>query len=154
MALANESKTESRLTDGFMVAHTPVLHRGDKVNSTILITAGLIERVTLRTLTGIEDYPSYESANSALANWVGRFATDELLDNEFRASGWDAKRYDSIADLDKLDPRRQLPFLIRGQEELGRLVICSEINDPEMFEVETEFTPRAIDFLEEIGVLG
>lgn len=137
-----------------VVVHTPVLHEGRSVFSHFLVSDGLISRVTDEALTGLEGDEPSDSPGSTLADWLGRFATDELSKFGLGDRNWSSNHQAVVTGIDKLASDRPLPFLLPGASKLGNLVIISSAIAPETIRIERSFTPRAIAFLVEHGIVA
>jgi len=134
-----------------LVVHTPVFHQGEIVSAHILLTAQLIDRITDKALSGIDGYVGNDTKAGAAEAWLGRFATDELYDHGLEVGGWTANFNMNIVGADVIDPDRTLPFL--AQLGMGSFALSTIEVNPDIIEVETEFTPRAVAFMLEQAII-
>ncbi len=135
-----------------LVLQTPILHEANIARAHILLTPHFIDRIMDHTLTEeIDRYEPSDTKADAAEAWLGRFATDELWDAGYGAPGWAALFNRKVTSLDSVGPDRTLPFLVPVDRQSGFIVSTLETN-PDIVEMEREFTPRALTFLIEKGL--
>ncbi len=152
MSASREPLDEAAGIGNRLVVNTPVFHQGEIVPSHILLTAQMIDHITDKALAGIDDYVGNDTKAAAAEAWLGRFATDELYEHGFEVGGWTANFNMKISNSDAIDPARSLPFL--AQIDMNSFELSTVEASPEIVEVENDFTPRAVVFMLEKGIIS
>ena len=152
MVSFNESEGDLTVVNNKMVVHTPVLFEHEAVDADILILPSLIDRVTDKVFSEVDGYIPSDTKASAIESWLGRFATDELDENGIFVGGWRTNLNMAVRGSERIDPSRTLPFLVRSDD--GSLEVSSPEANPEVVEIERDFTPRAMAFLIEKSIVA
>lgn len=151
MSTNRQPRDEATGIGNRLIVHTPVFYEGGIITSHILLTAHMIDRVTDGALEGIDGYVGNDTKADAAEAWLGRFATDELYEHGLEVGGWTANFNMRINGADTIDQARTLPFL--AQIGMGSFELSTAEVSPEILEVEIDFTPRALAFMLEKGII-
>lgn len=128
-----------------LIINTPVYHDGFEFSAHILLLPTQIDRVTEKALRGIDGYAEEETKAGALETWVGRFATEEIYEHGLGIRGWSANLNMVVEHLDRIGLDRLLPFVLPST--FGSFITSNYEDNPDVMDIENNFTPRAINFL-------
>ncbi len=153
MGVVTSQLSGPELTGDQLVVHTPILNEGQRLEAHILVTSGMIERVTDLALEGIDGWDAEETKEDAIESWVGRFATGELDDAGIQVSGWSANMGTKVNDVDAISPGRILPFLVHDRAQGAYWPVTAE-KSPELLIIEGSFATRALAFMLEKQIIS